>query len=144
MQFGGFQAGSRADGAIDVGGRAADPADDVVVVIADAGLVTGGASRGLDSADEVGRRERAQRVVHGLARDAAELVVDGAEDRLHVGVGPGADLFEDGEAHCRHASSRGSQELDVILRRRHDGDLTTRSGMSQETGVVPIRTLAAH
>ena len=125
MQLGGFQAGSRADRAVDVGGRATEPAHDVVVVVADAGLVTGGASRGLDTADEIGRRERAQRVVHRLTGDAAELVVDGAEDRLHVRVGPGADLFEDGETHCRHASSRGSQELNVVRRRRHDGDLTT-------------------
>ena len=53
MQLGGFETGRRADGAVDVGGRAAGPADDVVVVVADAGLVAGGASRGLDPADEI-------------------------------------------------------------------------------------------
>ena len=52
----GGQAGRVADGAVDVGDGAARPADDVVVVVADPGLVAGHRAGRLDAADQAGRR----------------------------------------------------------------------------------------
>ncbi len=120
MQLGRFETGRRSDGAVDVDGGAAGPADDVVVVVADALLVAGGTSRGLDPAEKIYCGERTERVIHGLPRNTAQLVVDRVEDRLHVCVGSGPDLFEDGEAHGRDASARGAQKLDVVPHRRHE------------------------
>jgi len=121
VQVGGFEAGCRADDAADVGGSAADPADDMVVVVADAPFVAGGTARRLDPAEEVRRREGPQRVVHRLSGDATKLVRDGAGNRLDIGVGPHPDLFEDGEAYRRDAAARGAQELNVILGDHYTG-----------------------
>ncbi len=119
MQLGRFETWRRTDGAVDVSGHATNPAHHVMVVVADPCLVAGGTSRWFDPTEELCRREGTQRVVHGLTRDTAELVVDRSEDRLHVGVGSRRHLLEDGETYRGDTAARGTQKLDVLLRRHH-------------------------
>jgi len=66
VQLGRFETGRRSDGAVDVDGGAAGPADDVMMVVADALLVAGGTSCGLDPAEKICCGERTERVIHGL------------------------------------------------------------------------------
>jgi len=119
VQLRGLETRCRTDRAIDVGSRATDSTHDVVVVVADACLVTGGASRRFDTTDKIRRREGPQRVVHRLSRNAAQLDIDGMEDRLHVRVRLRADLFEDSQAHRCDASTCGTEEPDVVPCYRH-------------------------
>ena len=83
---GGGQAGRVADGAVHVGDHAAGPADEVVVVVPDAGLVPCDRPGGLDAPDEAGTGQGAQHVVDRLVRHACEVLADELDDRLGVGV----------------------------------------------------------
>ena len=80
-------AGCAADGAIDVGNGTAGAADVVVVVVSYAGLVSRHRAGGLDVPHESGVAERPKSVVDGLVGDLAEVVPDGADYRVGVGVG---------------------------------------------------------
>ena len=82
----GGQAGGGADGAVDVGDRAARPADHVVVVVADPGLVARHRARRLEAADQAHVGQRAQHVVDGLVGHVAGVAADGADERVGVGV----------------------------------------------------------
>ena len=64
------------DHAVHVGHRAADPADDVVVVVADSILVASDRAARLDAAHEIPLDEHAEGVVHRLTGDRAELRPD--------------------------------------------------------------------
>src|SRR6185437_7941255 len=75
------QAGGVADGAIDIGDRAAAAADDVVMVVGDPRLVAGDRAGGLDPPQQVGVGQRPQDVVDGLRRDVAEVPADGLDQR---------------------------------------------------------------
>ena len=84
------QAGRRADRAVHVGDRAAAPADDVVVVVAGAGLVAGGAAGRFDPPGQAGAGQRAQHVVDGLGGDGVEALPDLPGDLLDLEVAAAA------------------------------------------------------
>src|SRR3954469_26040410 len=75
-----------ADDAVDVVGRAARAAHEMVVVVADARLVARGAPGGLDPAQEADAGHRVQAVVHRLGRDRAERLAHARGDRVGVGM----------------------------------------------------------
>lgn len=77
-----MQAGGVTHGAVDVDGRSAGAADEVVVVVADAILVAGGGAGGLDATEKALLDERPERVVDGLARDRAERVAHALRDLI--------------------------------------------------------------
>jgi len=78
----GFQARRLPGRAVNVYRGVALPADEVMVVVADAVLVEGRTTRGFDSADESGGDERVEVVVHGLAGKGSEPVPGGHRDEL--------------------------------------------------------------
>ena len=61
-------------------------ADDVVMVVADPGLVAGHRARWLDPPQQAGLGQRPQHVVDGLGRHLAEVLAGGVDDRVRVGV----------------------------------------------------------
>ena len=67
------QAGRAADGAVDVGDRAARAAHQVVMVVADPRLVARYGARRVDAPDEAGAGQRLQPVVDGLLGDLTEV-----------------------------------------------------------------------
>ena len=69
----GGEAGHLANSAVDVEHRAAAPADQVVVVVADPVLVASCRASRLDPADQVLVDQDAERVIDRLPRDRAEL-----------------------------------------------------------------------
>jgi hypothetical protein len=107
----GQQAGVRTGGAVDVEGGAAGAADEVVVVVADPGLVARRVPGRLDAADQAGRSEGTEHVVHRLHGDAADAldrcsaylvgghVPDGVVEDLEHGQSGGGDAKpRDGKA----------------------------------------------
>ncbi len=72
-------------------------ADEVVVVVAHPVLVPRRRSGGLDASQEPGVGERAEGVVHGLARDGADLGADDPVDVVGGAVGPLGHGSQDGE-----------------------------------------------
>ena len=87
---GGGQARHLADRAVDVGDGAAGAADEVVVVVADAGLVARHRARRAGSGGRARRRSgraASRRPPGGRPR---EVAADGADDRVGVGVRPGS------------------------------------------------------
>jgi hypothetical protein len=72
MIGGRFEAGSSADGAVDIGGQAAVAADDVVVIVPHPRFVSSGVAGGLDAPNEAGDLQRMEIVVHGLSGKGAE------------------------------------------------------------------------
>ena len=95
----------------------------MVVVVADAGLVAGDGAGGLDAADEPGRRQRAQHVVHGLVRDGGQLGAHGPDELVGVGVRSGVNGGQDGPPRPRHAQSGIPQDLVVRGGRGHVASL---------------------
>jgi hypothetical protein len=69
VEVGRCQAGRSADRAVDIGDGAAAAAHDVVVVVADAGLVAGHRTKGLYPAQQPHRGKGVEYVVDGLAGD---------------------------------------------------------------------------
>src|SRR3984885_14251838 len=76
------QAGCLADRAVNVGDRTARPADEVVVVVADAPLEPGRAAGRLDASHEPGRGERVEGLVHSLQGDVANPFAHAGGERL--------------------------------------------------------------
>lgn len=74
------------NGAVHVGDRAARPADEMVMVVADPCLVASHGSGRLDAPHEAGGRERAKDVVDGLVGHLAEIRTHDIDDRFRVGV----------------------------------------------------------
>jgi hypothetical protein len=73
--------------AVHVDHRAAAPADEMVVVVADPVLVASGGAGGLDAAGQACLLEDAEHVVHGLRGNGAEPQPRGPGGVLDVGVG---------------------------------------------------------
>jgi hypothetical protein len=67
------QAWRGADGTVDVDHAAADPADQMVMVVADAGFETSRGPGRLNPPDESFANQQAEGVVHRLERDGADL-----------------------------------------------------------------------
>src|SRR5690606_1982242 len=61
-------------------------ADEVVMVVADAGLVAGDRAHGLDASQQSRGGERAQDVVDGLVGDRSDAFAHPPEDRVRVRV----------------------------------------------------------
>lgn len=77
VRIGRLEAGRDPDGAVDVTGGAADPADDVVVVVAHSCFVAGRSARRFDASQEAGRGQGVEVVVDRLGGDGSE---SGADD----------------------------------------------------------------
>src|SRR6478672_6238745 len=68
------EAGGVAHRAVDVGDSPARPADHVVVVVADSGLVTRDGAHRLDAPHQAGSSQCTQHVIDGLVRHLSEIV----------------------------------------------------------------------
>ena len=110
-------------GAVDVVDRAAGATHDVVVVVADARLVTCHRSRWLDPAYESRGRQRAKRVVDRLVRYRGNLPTYGLEYRVSVGVRRRMHCLKYGEAWPGHAQVGPSQQLLQLVIRWHGSSL---------------------
>lgn len=117
-------AGRISDGAIDIGDGTAGTADDVVVVVTDPGLVTRYRAGWLDVSHESGVAERPQSVVDGLVGDLAEVVPDGTDYRVRVGVGMVVDRAQHGHPGTGDTQSVPAQQALAIKGRRHKRDNT--------------------
>ena len=91
-----------ADGTVDIFDACADSADDVMVVVASAGLVPSRRPHRLDAAQQPEVAERVQSVVHGLARDRADLVAHPLQHLFGDGVRLRAHHAKHGKALRRH------------------------------------------
>jgi hypothetical protein len=85
----------RADRAIDVDHAAADPANQVVVIVADPIFETSRRSSGLNTPDQPLGDQEAQGVVHGLQRDGTDLGLDDRQDGVGRDVGLTRDRPQD-------------------------------------------------
>jgi hypothetical protein len=79
--------------AVDVGDHAARSTHDVMVVVADPGLVTGNHAQGLDPTHKANGGECVENVVDGLAGDVGKTGADGRQDRLGIGMRMGVNRF---------------------------------------------------
>jgi len=105
------QAGSFADGAVDVGDRPAGSAHHVMVVVADAGLVACDRPGGLDASHQAGIGEGTQDVVHGLVGHDGEITSGGTNDGVSVRVRFGVHCIEHRHTGPGHAQTRRTQRL---------------------------------
>ena len=132
-----------ADGAVDVGDRAARPADDVVVVVADPRLVARHRAGGLDAPHQPGGGQRAQHVVDGLVRDLAEIRAHDADDRVGVGVRMVVHRGQHRDPRAGHAQGGAAQQLldsDVVGTLRvwvHDLEPVKSTGSRPRRGLSP-------
>lgn len=92
-----------ADRTVDVHHAAADPADQMVVIVAHTGFEAGGRTRGLNAPDEALRDEDTERVVDRLQRDRT----DPRSHCLGNGIGGDVRLSRD------HAQDRQSLGCDL-------------------------------
>ena len=104
------ETGRGADRAVDVDHAAADSADQMVVVVADAILEARRRSGGLNAPDEALGDQDAERVVHRLQRDGADLGPDG------LGHGVGRDVGLTGDR-PQHRQSLG-RDLNAVLTKK--------------------------
>src|SRR5690606_16672852 len=89
--LGGGEAWGLADGAVDVEQSATPPADQVVVVVADAILVARRRAGRLDAAQQTLLGKDGDGVVHGPARDRADLAADDLDHLVGGDVRAGRD-----------------------------------------------------
>jgi hypothetical protein len=97
MVGGWFKTRSRASGAVHVDRFAASAAYDVMVVVSNPRLVSGGMTRRLNSPDEADILEDVQIVIHGLGGECAEPLASGDCNGVRVPMLP--------LAHDRHKYS---------------------------------------
>ena len=103
-----------ADGAIDVDHAPADAADQVMVVVADSIFVAGRRAGGLNAADQALGDQHAERVVHGLKRDGADLGSYDLGDGIRRDVGLTGHGAEDGQSLGRHLNSTLSKGVSRV------------------------------
>lgn len=113
----GRQTGCLANSTVDIGDNPARPADDVMVVVADPGLVARDGARGLDLSHQARGGQGMQRVVHGLPGYVGQRKTHGTENRFRVGVWMRIHCFQDGDARSGHAQV-GRPELFGVVRYR--------------------------
>ena len=104
------QAGRVADGAIDIHGLAAAPADQMVVVVADPVLVKGGGAGRLDPPDEPAFHQHAERVIDRLFGNRADARPDILGDRIGRGMLPFRDRPHHGQTLGRDRDSMFSEQ----------------------------------
>lgn len=108
----GLKTGCRAHGAVDVDRDEALTTDQMVMVVTNTRFVKGGATGGLDSANDPGGRERVEIVVNGLARKASQPFSSRLDDELRVlMLAFVLDDFQHGQARRRQAEVGGFQEV---------------------------------
>ncbi|GAA4799683.1 hypothetical protein GCM10023220_29850 [Streptomyces ziwulingensis] len=81
------------------------------MVVADASLEAGRAARRFDPADESGRGERVEGLVHGLYGDVADPVAHTGGESLGTEVVPVPDRLQERDASGRHPQSDAAQVL---------------------------------
>lgn len=113
----GRQTGCLANSTVDIGDNPARPADDVMVVVADPGLVARDGARGLDLSHQARGGQGMQHVVHGLPGYVGQRKTHGTENRFRVGVWMRIHCFQDGDARSGHAQV-GRPELFGVVRYR--------------------------
>ena len=111
--IGSRQARGVADGTVDIDHASALAADQVVVVVSDPGLETGGRPRGLDPANESGADQGAETVVDGLERDRAQFRPHGLGHIVGGHVGPSGDHAQHGNPLRRHMDTAVAQLLSM-------------------------------
>src|SRR2546423_9663447 len=92
------ETGRAADGAVDVGDRAAGPAHHVVVVVPAARLVSRGRTGRLDPPGQPGPGQGAEHVVDGLGGDRVEAGPDARRDVVDLEVAALGEDLQDGHA----------------------------------------------
>ena len=135
---GGGEARRLADRAVDVDHPAARAADEVVVVVADAVLVARRRPRRLDAPQQSLVGERAEHVVHRLARDGADLGADDPVDLVGgavraLGHRPQHGQPLRGHLHAVRRSSSASSTGDPMTIR----SLRAKTGLESNLGAVP-------
>lgn len=125
-RIGYVKARSVTGGAVDIDHHAAVPADEVMVVVADADFEEGGSAARLDTPDQVSRVEGVERVIYGLRGHAAELDARAVGDRFDVKMFARSDRVEHGEALSGHPQPGPTQPLGG------SGGHTTESSRSLE------------
>ena len=113
---GGGEARRVADGAVDVDHATARAADEVVVVVADPVLVPRRRPGRLDAPQQPGVGERAEGVVHRLARDGADLGADDPVDVVGGAVRPFGHGPQDGQALSGDPHAVAAQALGFVDR----------------------------
>jgi hypothetical protein len=113
LAVGGRQTRGGADGTIDVNQAAADPTNQVVMIIADAIFKSGRQPRGLNAADEALGHQHAERIIDRLQRDSADFGPD------ELGNAVGSDMW----LACHHAHDRQSlsRHLDAVFAKQGSG-----------------------
>lgn len=112
----GRQTGCLANSTVDIGDNPARPADDVMVVVADPGLVARDGARGLDLRTKPAA-VRACSTSYTACRYVGQRKTHGTENRFRVGVWMRIHCFQDGDARSGHAQV-GRPELFGVVRYR--------------------------
>lgn len=84
------------DGAVDIGDDPAGAAYDVVVIVADPGLIASDVTRRLNAPHQARSGQGAKNVVDRLTRDVRQAGTNRADNGLGVGMGARAHSFEYG------------------------------------------------
>ena len=105
------QARSKAHRAIDVDHAAADPTDQMMVVVSDAGLEASRRAGRLNAPDDAFTDQDAERVVHRLERDGPNLGPDGLGHGVGGDVGLTRDCPQDRQSLGRHLDTALPKEI---------------------------------
>jgi len=137
LVVGGRQAWRGAGRAVDIDDATADPADQVVVVVADAILVAGRGTGGLDATDQAFGDEHAQRVIDRLQRDGADFRSNHVRDAVGGDVRRGRHGAQDGEPLRGDLDAVFTKESGRV--RNHESDYISNIGVIQllTPGVAP-------
>jgi hypothetical protein len=82
----GVEAGGVADGAVDVRDLPAPAADEMVMIVTDSRLVSGGTARGFYPAEQPAAVQRVQGVIDGLQGDLTDPTPNATVNGVHVQV----------------------------------------------------------
>jgi hypothetical protein len=112
----GGEARGRTDRAVDVDHTAADSANQMVVVVANAILESRRRPGGLDAAEKSSAHQHGKRVVHRLERDGANLTPDEVGYRIRRDVGMTRHRAEHGQSLGGYLDAALAQELGGAVR----------------------------
>ena len=123
------ETGRGTDRAVDVDDATADPADQVVVVVADAIFVARRRAGRLDAADQAFGDEQGERVVDGLQRDRADLETGDLGHAIGGGVGLARHRPQDRQALRRDLDAVFTEECGRVG--NHESHDRSNTGMIQ-------------
>ena len=112
-----------ADGAVDVDDAAAHAADQVMVVVADAGFEAGRRTCWLDATEDALANEQRERVVDRLKRDCADLGPDHRRYDVRCGMRMCRDRAQDRDALRGDLDAVKTKEISRIVGHRIVGYL---------------------